>query len=323
MDVLSDLLNSVHISGSVLFHAEFGDPFAYGSPNSEQYASMLVPQARRLMIFHLVLEGTCLARCAEGATVEVQAGDIIMLPRGDALVLADDQNTPTVPIFTCLPPFPWTAAPDLRLGGEGPRTRLICGFLYADEAILQTLTNDLPPLLVLDTHSVLPRIRAMRDYVLDELRAGRPGGASLVNRLAEILFVEVLRHALTEGEHTTLRAALRDPVVGRALRAVHDDPARAWTIEEMARAAASSRSLLAERFHGLVGCPPIEYLTRWRMQLAARRLSEGRDSIATVAEDVGYRSEAAFNRAFRRHLGETPAAWRRQRRQAAESAPNG
>jgi len=311
MDVLSDLLNSVHISGSVLFHAEFGDPFAYASPNSEQYASMLVPQARRLMIFHLVLEGTCLARCAEGATVEVEAGNIIMLPRGDALVLADDQNTPTVPIFTCLPPFPWTSAPDLRLGGEGPRTRLICGFLYADEAILQTLTNDLPPLLVLDTHSALPRIQAMRDYVLDELRAGRPGGASMVNRLAEILFVEVLRHALTDGEHATLRAALRDPVVGLALTALHDDPARPWTIEEMARAAASSRSLLAERFHGLVGCPPIEYLTRWRMQLAARRLGERGAKVAAVAQEVGYDSEAAFSKAFKRAVGSAPGAYRR------------
>jgi AraC-like DNA-binding protein len=313
MDVLASVLEAVHLSGAVLFRVAFGDPFAYSAPPSEQYAPMLVRHARRLMIFHLVLEGGCLAQVGNGPPIRVEGGDVIMLPRGDALLLADPSFPAAESIFGCLPPFPWLEAPHLRLGGDGPKTQIICGFLHTDEAILAPLVTDLPSLVVVKTAAALPRLKAMFDYTADEMREGRPGSQSVVNRLAEILFIEVLRHTLTDSAHTTLLAALRDPIVGRTLEALHREPERGWTIAAMAQAAASSRTLVAERFHALVGCPPIEYLTRWRMQLAARRLAEGRESIAAVAEAVGYQSEAAFNRAFRRYLGATPAAFRRQR----------
>ena len=314
MDVLSNVLDAVHISGAVLFRVEFGDPFAYSTPPSEQYAPMLVKHARRLMMFHLVLAGGCLLQVGNGEPVEVGAGDVIMLPRGDALMLADASAPPAESIFGCLPPFPWLEPVQLTLGGDGPRTTIICGFLHTDEAILGPLIADLPSLVVVRTATALPRLKAMLAYTVEELQAGRPGSPSIVNRLTEVLFIEVLRHTLIDSEHTTLLAALRDPIVGRTLAALHGDPARPWTVEEMARAAASSRTLVAERFHALVGCPPAEYLARWRMQLAARRLHDGRQSTAAVAESVGYQSESAFNRAFQRYLGETPAAWRRQRR---------
>jgi len=314
MDVLSDVLNSVRISGSVLFRADFAEPFAFGAPPSREYADMLVPNARRLMLFHLIAEGGCMAYCDGMEPMAVKAGDIVMLPYGDALLFSDPTSPPPRSIFEVLPPPPWREVPYLELGGSGAKTRVLCGFLHADEVVLQPLLASMPPMVVIPTEDALPRLKAIQTYTLEEVRAGRPGGASVVNRLAEILFVEVLRHYIQSRRDDTASplASLTDPVVGRALTLLHAEPARPWTVKSLAQAAATSRSLLSERFNRFTGCPPMQYLTRWRMQLAARRLVDGTESTAAIAVAVGYESEPAFNRAFKRHLGEPPATWRRR-----------
>ena len=323
MDVLSDVLGSVRLSGSVLFTADFTAPFAVVSPPSETYASELVADARRLILFHLILDGHCTARCGNGPPIEVSAGDMLLLPYGDTFTVEDGNGAKLHSIFEIVPPLPWRETPRVAWGGDGDATRLLCGFLHADELLLQPLLADLPPLVAIRAADTMPRLRNLQGFVADEMAAARAGGASVVQRLVELLFVESLRHILTarfDGPAPPL-ASIGDPVVGKALMLLHADPARNWTVDAVANEATTSRSLLAERFTKMVGCPPMEYLARWRMQLAARRMLDSPDSLAEIAAVVGYESDNGFNRTFRRYFGEPPARWRREHKKKA--APDG
>ena len=327
MDVLSDVLSSVRLSGSVLFTAEFTEPYGIFTPSSETYAQMLVPSARRLILFHLVTAGNCIARCNDNLWVEAHAGDMLLLPYGDALSIADAEDVSMRSIFELVPPLPWAGPPQVTCGGGGSSMRLLCGFLHANELLLQPLLADLPKLIVIRGAEAMPRLRSLQGFILDEMGSARAGGASMVQRLVELLFVESLRHVLTgrfDGPAPPL-ASLGDPIVGKALLLVHADPARNWTVETLASEAAASRSVLAERFARMVGCPPMEYLTRWRMQLAARRMLDRPDALSEIATSVGYDSDNGFNRTFRRYFGEPPARWRKQHRARAQTkaAPEG
>ena len=320
MDVLSDVLSSVRLSGSVLFTAEFTAPFGVDTPASDQYAGMLVPRARKLILFHLIIEGVCIARSGNTLPVRAEAGDMLLLPYGDAFALADSEQAAPCSIFELVPPLPWASPPHIESGGGGPPMRLLCGFLHADELLLQPLLADLPGLLVIRARQAMPRLRVLQDYLLEEIQSGAAGSSSMVRRLVELLFVEALRHALTaelDGPSLPLRS-LGDPVVGRALALLHAEPARDWTVESLAHEAAASRSLLAERFARMLGCPPMEYLTRWRMQIAARRMLEGSEPLKDIALAVGYQSDNGFNRTFRRYFAEPPARWRRRHREKAD-----
>lgn len=320
MDVLSDVLNAVRLSGAVLFTADCSAPFGVSVPPSEQFATLLVPGARRLILFHLILEGRCIARAGNGAPVAAAAGDMLLLPYGDAFGIGDDGGARSASIFELVPPLPWTGPPQVQCGGGGtPLMRLLCGFLYADELLLQPLLAGLPALLLIRGDDAMPRLRGLQHLVAEEVGAPRAGGAAMAQRGVELLFVESLRHVLGapfDGPAPPL-AAIGDPVVGRALAALHADPARPWTVEILARAAATSRSLLAERFARLVGCPPMDYLARWRMQLAARRMLDRPDALSDIAAAVGYASDNGFNRTFRRYFGEPPARWRKAHKPAA------
>lgn len=325
MDVLSDVLSSVRLSGSVLFTAEFSEPYGVFTPPSEAYASMLVPRAQRLILFHLVTAGHCIARGADHRWVDARAGDMILLPYGDALWIADAEDASMQSIFELVPPLPWAGPPRVKCGGGGSSMQLLCGFLHADELLLQPLLADLPRLLVIRSNDALPRLRSLQGFILDEMADARAGGGTMVQRLVELLFVEGLRHILTsqfDGPAPPL-ASLGDPIVGKALVLLHEQPTRAWTVETLASAVATSRSVLAERFGRMVGCPPMEYLTRWRMQLAARRMLDRPDGLSEIAASVGYESDNGFNRTFRRYFGEPPARWRKQHKAQTKAAPEG
>jgi AraC-like DNA-binding protein len=316
MDVLSDVLSAVRLSGSVLFTAEFSAPFGVAAPPSEQFAQMLVPGARRLIMFHLITEGRCMARAGNGEMLEAEAGDMLLMPYGDAFALADGEDSAPCSMFEVMPPLPWAGPPSIVYGGGGASMRLLCGFLHTDELLLQPLLADLPRLIVIRGSETMPRLQALKSYILEEMSSPRAGGASMVQRLVELLFVESLRHALLQrfdGPAPPL-AAIGDPIVNRALVALHDSPSFDWTVEGLARATATSRSLLAEQFTRMVGCPPMEYLTRWRMQMAARRMLDRPDPLTVIAESVGYTSDNGFNRTFRRYFGEPPARWRKRRK---------
>jgi AraC-like DNA-binding protein len=282
-----------------------------------------MPGAKRLILFHIIAEGDCWAERAGSPPVHLTAGNVIVLPFGDAHALADTPGREPTPITAILPPRPWSKLPLVVHGGSGARTRILCGFLHADDAPLHPLLAALPPLLRVPAQQLateqqlepMPRLETIIRYTLEEARLARPGGSCLLTRLIDVLFVEILRRHM-EGipdERVKPLAALKDPVVGRALELLHAEPERPWTLGELAERAGASRSVLAERFTDLLGCPPMKYLIRWRLQIAAHSLCQPQESTAAVAAQAGYESEAAFNRAFKRYTGEPPVTWRRHR----------
>jgi AraC-like DNA-binding protein len=211
-------------------------------------------------------------------------------------------------------PGPLKGLWNINHGGGGQETRMVCGFLESSEFLLTPVFRTLPPLLVdrAENDQVSTLIKSTVGQILAMTETAAPGSEFMLGRLMELLFVEVLRRYATRLPASARGwfAALNDPIVGRALQFVHGDPARRWTVDELAREAGSSRTVLAERFHAVLGQAPIEYITCWRMQLAAERIRNGGGSLAAIAADVGYDSEAAFNRAFKRVTGVTPGRWR-------------
>jgi len=315
MDVLSDVLRNVRLTGALLFFAEYRSPWCVACPPSHTIAPLLVPGARRLVIFHIVIDGTCLVNRPDDPSVRLDTGDAILMAQGDPHFLADEPGREAAPLVELLPMPPWKKAPYLVHGGDGRLTRVLCGFLHCAEAQLSPFLANLPPMVRLEnkaglTSSLLP----VQRLLIEEARDAKPGYSCVLSRLTETFFVEALRRHMADGGRDSSRAlaALKDPVVGDALARLHNEPLRRWSVEELAREVAASRSLLASRFAALMGCPPMQYLTRWRLLIAARRLREGHESIAAVGTAIGYESEAAFNRAFKRHLGMPPATWLNQ-----------
>jgi AraC-like DNA-binding protein len=202
----------------------------------------------------------------------------------------------------------------LRHGGGGAVTRLVCGFVYCDEAVFNPLAAGLPRVLYGRGKSGPSSLQGLLTIALSEAAAPRPGTATLLTRVTELMFVEVLRNFMESlpPDHTGWFAGLRDPFVGRALERLHAEPDRDWTVDELGRAVGLSRSALVDRFKTLIGQPPMTYLTQWRIQLATQLLRDSHASVASIGAQVGYASEAAFNRAFRRVVGLPPAAWRRR-----------
>ena len=333
MDVLSDTLRAVRLAGAVFFTARLSSPWSIQSPPARDLAQFLCLPSECVTLFHVLVEGRCQIALLDHTTVELESGDVVILPRAAEHVMASDQRTNPVPFGALLPPLTGERLPVLAAGGSGAITRFVCGYLHCDQQF-NPLMGALPEVLVVRGrghgaeqmvagNGASPRdcvavigsgewLATTLRYTIEEADAAGPGSTVMLGRLAEILFVEVLRRYMRElpdTEHGWL-AGVKDPVVGQALRLLHANPERDWTVEELARDIAVSRSTLADSFTALIGEPPMRYLTRWRMQLAQDLLRHTSASIAMVAERVGYASEAAFNRAFKRHTGQPPASWR-------------
>jgi AraC-like DNA-binding protein len=268
-----------------------------------------------LVMFHIIAEGRCWASIDGGPRRELSAGDVVVMPYGDANVWGSVEAADPVSITTLLPPPPWLTMPRIDYGGDGPTTRVVCGYLWGDAVLFDPVLRALPSMFVVRPPDgpAAAWVAASIEYAL---RAdGTPGDTSswTHHRLPELLFTEVLRLYLEKGadaELTGWLAALRDPLVGQALALMHADPAHDWTVPELANAVASSRTVLVDRFRELLGQPPIRYLTGWRMDLASGLLRATNLGVAEIAERVGYDSEAAFSRAFKRAFGQAPAHWR-------------
>lgn len=319
MDVFSDVLRVVSFSGGVVFTARCGAPWAIESP-APRWLEGALPRASGYAIpFHAVVEGSALVR---GPTWEVTlaAGDLILLPHAEAHTLrAGDATAQNLGVL--LAPPPWTAVPEVRVGGSGASTRFLCGFFTCTGGVFNPLVRALPPVIVArrgEGAAETLRDACLRS-VVEELEAPRAGSPCVVGRLSELLFVEALRSHLAEvgAERAGWLAALEDPVLASALSRIHQEPMRAWTVDSLARTSGASRSLFAAKFAALVGDTPMHYVARWRMQLAASALASTDESIAAIADRHGYASEAAFHRAFRRFAGATPAEWRRANRGSA------
>ena len=312
-DLLTDMLRAVRLTGSVFFNATFSEPFGVISPKRFD-AGLPMAHLRHISVFHLITSGGCTFEAASGDRRDVGAGDVLLIPFADQHRFWRGEGAEMVPVPSFLQPGPiegmWTA----RHGGGGEETRLLCGFLESSEFSGIPLFRTLPELLVahVGDDRVGELMAATVRQVMALVEQGSPGAQDMLGRQMELLFVEMLRrHAATlpTGSKGWL-AALNDPLVGRALRLIHAEPARRWTADDLAREAGSSRTVLADRFNALLGRPPIDYVTGWRIQLAADRLRNGRDAIAVIANDIGYESEAAFARAFKRVTGSTPGRWR-------------
>jgi AraC-like DNA-binding protein/mannose-6-phosphate isomerase-like protein (cupin superfamily) len=312
-DVLGEMLRAVRLTGSVFLDARFSAPFGVVSPKRYD-ATTPMAHLRHVSVFHLIAAGGCTIEIATGERRDIAAGDILLLPFADAHKFWNGEVAEMAFGPDIMRPGPVPGMWTVNHGGGGETTRMVCGFLESSEFLFAPVFRSLPPLLVDRTgdDKVSALITSTVKAILELADAATPGTELMLGRLMELLFVEVLRRyaaRLPAGARGWF-AALNDPLVGRALQFVHGDPARRWTVDDLAREAGTSRTVLAERFNAVMGQAPIEYVTSWRMQLAAERIRNGNDSLAAIAADVGYESEAAFNRAFKRVTGVTPGRWR-------------
>ena len=321
-DALSEVLSAVRLSGSVFFDVTAKSPWVAEAPPAAQIASGVMPGAQHAIEYHVVTRGSCwisLVGDVGSEPLRLQQGDIAVIPHGDPHAVSSEPGMRAEPNLEIhRRPKDGNALPFmLRTGGEGPSdTHLICGFFSCDVRPFNPLLDSLPRLM-----RVGPNVSNGSNGLLDqfirfataEMGNKRAGSQSILNRLSELMFVEVVRVHMGQlaNNNTGWLAGLRDSMVGRALTLLHGRPTHAWTLEELASEAGASRSVLADRFTHLVGYPPIQYLTQWRMQMAARRLTDPGVSIASVAYEVGYESEAAFSRAFKKLVGRSPGQWRK------------
>jgi AraC-like DNA-binding protein len=314
MDALSETLRVVRLSGAIFFNARFSAPWCYQSNHADVVAPQLEPNAERVVIFHMITEGECHVELDGQPPMRLVAGDVIVFPHGDAHRMTSQPGLPpgaSGRLSALLARRPR----QLSFGGGGAVTRFVCGYLACDARLAQMLLAGLPPVVCVNVRgsNAGAWLEASVRYALAEARSPRPGGAGVLAKLAEVLFIEVLRLYMNQEDEgrTGWLAGVRDRVVGAALSALHRDPAHAWSLDELARTVGASRSVLAERFQRLMGASPMQYLTQWRMVLAAGLLRHSNAQLTHIAQDVGYQTDTAFIRAFRREFGAPPATWRR------------
>ena len=330
-DPLSDVLRSVRLRGAVFYYVSCLDPWAAEAPPASEIADAVMPGADHVIAYHLVARGNCWAAMDGEAPVRMTAGDIVMFPRGHAHVMSsapglrgqpkDNEwayNTRNDP-----KPIPVTYSglstkPGTELPPEETTNIVVCGFIGCDLRPFNPLIEALPRLLHLSAGGVGAWVLPMLQQAVNESRTRRAGSAAVLERLSEMVFVDAARRYLETlpADASGWLAALRDRHVGKAIGLMHERPEEQWTIDELGRHVGLSRSALHERFAELVGIPPMQYLTNWRMQRGAQLLREGDATVATIALEVGYDSEAAFARAFKRLVGQPPAQWRRGQREA-------
>lgn len=315
MDALSDVLRVVGLTGGVFLDAEFTSPWCVAGKVAPEMCRPFMVQPERVVCFHYLLEGALNVRLEGGESQRVSSGEVIMLPRNDAHVFGSADGGVPIGAGELIPPPQNLGVSKIVHGGGGERTRMICGFLGGN-AQLHPLIEGLPAIMTIDLASLPSGDWMARTfaYAAQTLAEGDPGAATVMAKMSELLFVETVRRYLTAlpPEQTGWLAGLRDPVVGKALSLMHARVDQDWTADSLAREVNLSRSAFAERFTSLVGVPPMRYLLNWRMQIAMQKLRESRQTVAQISYAVGYESEAAFTRAFRREFGQPPASWRKQ-----------
>jgi len=319
MDAFSEILSGVKLHGAVYFSAEFSAPWGFSAPASRAMAVKLGTGAEHLIVYHLLVGGRAVVRLGAGTEVALEPGDVVVFPHGDAHEIASGPEAKA--------PFPSygisakIAARDLstlRGGGGGATARFVCGYMSCDPYLSRPILSGLPPVFKVNLRSDRSGqwLENSILHLVDEAGSGRMGSEAMLAKVSEALFVDTLRRhvaMMPEAERGWLAGA-RDPVVGKSLGLLHGRVAQAWTIAELAEQVGISRSALVERFVRYLDEPPMTYLTRWRLQLAARSLERTSRGVADIAADVGYESEAAFNRAFKREYGLPPGRYRGEKK---------
>ena len=318
-DPLSEALRSVRLTGAIFLDAELSAPWGFASPPASAGARLLAPSAEHLILFHLLVEGKATAKIPGQVSLALEPGDIAVLPRGDAHELWNGRVTELTDSSALLPRILGGEVVSERGGGGGRMTKFICGYIGCDRQAERLFLAGLPPLFKVNIRRDASGewIESTIRHLASERGATRAGRSALLARLAEALFIETLRRYMDElpRQRTGWLAAARDVAVGRALGAIHHEPAHAWSVAKLAQRAGLSRTVFAERFTRLLGEAPLTYVSRCRMQLGARLLETTDETVLQVALNAGYESEAAFNRAFKREFALPPARYRKQRRQ--------
>jgi AraC-like DNA-binding protein len=323
MDAFSEVLSGVRLKGAMFFSAEFSAPWRLSTPHCRALAPVLAPGAPHIVVYHFVVEGTARARVEGGPEVELTPGDIVMFPHGDPHTLSAGPGTNPVENVALLQRIATGDLSPMQAGGGGAITRFVCGYLTLDPLLCRPILESLPPILKVNvrTDRAGQWLEQSIMHLLEEAVSDRAGSDAMLAKLSEALFVDtVRRHVAGLPDQTTgWLAGARDPVVGKSLALLHKRPEHPWTIAELATAVGVSRSALVSRFTRYLLDPPMAYLTGWRLRLAAQALSASSKGVADVAAAVGYESEAAFNRAFKREFGVPPARYRRETRKPASS----
>ena len=340
MDVLSDVLRVVRLTGSIFFTANLSDPWSVASPSSEVIIRHMPRKVECISLFHIITEGQCWFKTENGKRFSLQKGSVIIFPKCNSHIMCSNLNIYPVPLMKLLTFENIAGLTDVEYGGNGDRTQFICGYLLCDQrfnpllgAVPEVITllrsngitkaseeesnsKELPNALNIDQDSWLD---ITLNHLQKEVKGKNMGSSTMITRLTELMYIEVLRRymqGLPEKSNGWL-AALRDHEIGRALRFLHAHPEKKWNVEQLASEVGVSRSAFAQRFTDLMGESPIRYLTGWRMQLAKSLLLRPDMNLSMVAERIGYDSDIAFNRAFKRYVGEPPAHWREQMRMQA------
>jgi AraC-like DNA-binding protein len=341
MDVLSDALRVIRLTSAVFFTANFSAPWSITSARAERLKPILAPDAECIAMFHILAEGEPCWVAIEGqAPLMMAPGDLIILPQGHQHVMTSNLALPPLGVEPSLVGLRRTlesaapgSLPCMSYGGAGAVSSLVCGYLHCDQHF-NPLLGAMPQVILVRIRDGAALVRSTGSdtelrqlamppetanwlgstlrQMVTEAAASHDSSRILLARLAELLFAEVLRRYVEHlpASESGWLAGLHDPQIARVLRLIHAEPKRGWTVAALGKEAGISRSALAERFTALIGESPMRYLAGWRMQLAKRLLRESAQSVATIAAEVGYESEAAFNRAFRRLVGRPPATWR-------------
>ncbi len=315
MDVLSEVLKAVKLDGALFYNAEYSAPWCVRSPASQVVAQYLGPDSRHVILYHLLTEGRGYAYVErDEKRVALTAGDIVVFPHGDAHIMGNGAPIKPVDSGQEVERVLAQGLAVSRLGGGGELTKYVCGYMACEPQLCQVLLGGLPSIFkvhIRDGASGQWLENSIR-YSVEQASSAGPGGGAVLAKLSEVLFVETLRRYVAHlpEEQSGWLAGVRDAEVGKALALLHRQPAHPWTIAELANEVGISRSVLAERFRRYISETPIGYLTRWRLHLGAQSLKTTSNSVVQIASDVGYESEASFNRAFKREFGLPPARFR-------------
>ncbi len=291
IDALSDILRKMRLSAEIYARPDYCGTWAVDT------------SGHRKMAFHLIERGNAWLHTDDAEPMPMTSGELVLFPRDAPHQLADSPSPPNASVINRPPPEVL----------EGPVTSLLCGFFEFQSKSAWALLDGLPEMVTLNLResSSTPGTAALLQLMVTELASDRPGASAVINELAYVLFVHVLRSQIDQGLTGGLLCALADPKIGAALSTLHADVAEPWTVDQLAAAATMSRSAFAKRFNELVGMAPMRYVTEWRMAEARDLLQNTNQSMGEIALAVGYQSEVAFRKAFRNVVGETPGKVRR------------
>ena len=323
MDVLSTVLKTVKLEGTMFYNAEFTAPWSLRSPQSCVLAQFLSPEPRHVIIYHLLTQGRAYANVENGQRVLLTSGDIVVFPHGDAHILGNGRDVEPRDYERMIQDVLSEGLRLASMGGGGEITKFVCGYLACDPHLSKAFLGGLPPIFKINigSDSSGQWLENSIRYSVEQAVASQTGSEIVVAKLSEALFAETLRRYvnLLPLNQTGWLAGARDPDIGSALAFMHGQPSHPWTIAGLAKRVGLSRSVLADRFRHFLGVPPMAYLTRWRLQLGAQLLASTSRSVAQIAGEVGYESEPAFNRAFKREFNTPPARFRLKSRDTVDN----